>query len=235
MDAATRVLHILDASSRKARAKIVGTPSSCSASIFADVPHHLCGARAGRPAAVLSMISGDRDTALTLTRASSTTRKPLCIQPRLPMSLQNILGLYKVPPQSDAIAHKRQPEGECEPGSVTSMSYGSRRRLYRKAECSSHWCLKPPRKSQEGRISFLRFTVRPSDRWGRFLPASLLPRRRSVIAARGGWAATERSALPPPPSPPCIRPSAITLRPPYQIRPTSAASGDQKVLVARLA
>ena len=52
MDAATRVLHILDASSRKARAKIVGTPSSCSESIFPDVPHHLCGARAGRPAAV---------------------------------------------------------------------------------------------------------------------------------------------------------------------------------------
>ena len=206
MDAATRVLHILDASSRKARAKIVGTPSSCSASIFPDVPHHLCGARAGRPAAVLSMISGDRDTALTLTRASSTTRKPLCIQPRLPMSLQNILGLYKVPPQSDAIAHKRQPEGECEPGSVTSMSYGSRRRLYRKAECSSHWSLK--RSAQVAGRQDLLFAVHsPSVRQMGPLPSCFVAPEEKKCYCRSWWLGSHRAECAPPSPFPSLHPT----------------------------
>ena len=76
-----------------------------------------------------------------------------------------------------------------------SISFGSRRPLSWKAECSSHLCLK--RSAQiAGRQDLLFAVHSPSDRWGRFLPASLLSRRRSVIAARGGWAATERSAVP---------------------------------------
>ena len=154
------------------------------------------------------MISGDRDTALTLARASSTTRKPLCIQPRLPMSLQNILGLYKVPPQSDAIAHKRQPEGECEPGSVTSMSYGSRRRLYRKAECSSHWSLK--RSAQVAGRQDLLFAVHsPSVRQMGPLPSCFVAPEEKKCYCRSWWLGSHRArAECAPPSPfPSLHPT----------------------------
>ena len=152
------------------------------------------------------MISGDRDTALTLTRASSTTRKPLCIQPRLPMSLQNILGLYKVPPQSDAIAHKRQPEGECEPGSVTSMSYGSRRRLYRKAECSSHWSLK--RSAQVAGRQDLLFAVHsPSVRQMGPLPSCFVAPEEKKCYCRSWWLGSHRAECAPPSPFPSLHPT----------------------------
>ena len=110
------------------------------------------------------------------------------------MSLQNILGLYKVPPQSDAIAHKRQPEGECEPGSVTSMSYGSRRRLYRKAECSSHWSLK--RSAQVAGRQDLLFAVHsPSVRQmgPRPLPSCFVAPEEKKCYCRSWWLGSHRA------------------------------------------